>query len=146
MDEKIVSEGFFEFHKPGRLLWQYDSPAFFRMEYADGEASFSKTISGPQPAGEGLSQREAELAAVVSRNVMRWIALDLAAIERDYTVALMDENPLRLRFEAKKSSPGAAQNILLTFAENRLDVYEVLLEEAGGDYIRLEFSNSDHYE
>jgi hypothetical protein len=53
---------------------------------------------------------------------------------------------LRLRFEAEKSAPDAAQSILLTFAENNLDVREVLLEEAGGDYIRLEFSNSEHYE
>jgi hypothetical protein len=61
-------------------------------------------------------------------------------------MSLVGENPLRLRFEAKKSGPGATQSILLTFAENNLDVREVLLEEAGGDYTRLEFSNSRHYE
>lgn len=146
MDEKIVSAGFFEFHKPDRLIWQYDTPVFFRLEYAGGKASFSNAPSGPQQPGGAGSGREAEIAAVLGRNLMQWIALDLKAIQRDYSVRLVDEAPLRLRFELKKSSPGAIQNIALKFSADRADIQEVLLEGTDGDYILLEFTNSEHYE
>jgi hypothetical protein len=99
MDEKIVSAGFFEFHKPDSLIWQYDTPVFFRLEYAGGKASFSNAPSGPQQSGGAGSGREAEIAAVLGRNLMLWIALDLKAIQRNYSVRIVDDAPLRLRFE-----------------------------------------------
>jgi outer membrane lipoprotein-sorting protein len=146
LDEQVVSEGFFEFRKPDTLIWQYTAPAFFRLEYAGGKAGFRNTPSGPERTGGAASRQEADLAARVGRNVLMWIALDLEAIQRTYTIKSVQDRPLSLLFEIKKPVAGSAQRISLLFAENGLDVREILLEEADGDYIRLEFSNSEHYE
>ncbi|MDL2306842.1 outer membrane lipoprotein carrier protein LolA [Desulfovibrio sp. OttesenSCG-928-C06] len=145
LDEELVSDGFFVFRAPDQLVWQYDSPAFFRLEYKDGKASFRNNFDGDDaPAAQ--NPREAELAAQIGRQIMLWISFDLESIRTSYSLEFKQLSPPVLLLSPKKKSPSPINEIELFFAPNGLDVTRVVLHESDGDYIRLDFADARRVE
>lgn len=142
MDEKLVSEGFFIFNAPDRLIWQYDRPALFRLEYSGGKASFHSEVEGRANSSGGNS-REESLAAMVGEQIMLWVSMDLERIEKNYAIELESSTPLTLKL-TPKTKPAASPILYLrlTFGQDRRDVRQVYMQEEDGDYTSLEFYDS----
>jgi hypothetical protein len=141
MDEKLVSQGFFIFQPPDNLVWQYDSPAFFRLDYQNGRASLQSGADSPKQ-----NAYEAEFAAKIGQQIMLWVSLDLDSIRASYHLEIVDSSPLKLYLTPKKPSTTPITEIELIFAANGKDVEQVILHETDGDYTTLDFFDSKRME
>lgn len=145
MDEELESTGFFSYQAPDTLIWQYDSPAFFRLEYKNGKATFQNDFDGESGGTRHAPRRnprEEELAAQIGRQIMLWISMDINVIETTYNIELQQSSPLLLRLTPRKKSTGPLSAIELLFEENGPEVRKIVLHDADGDYTRLEFHDS----
>lgn len=142
MNEELVSHGFFIFSQPDQLVWQYDAPVFFRLEYKNGQASF-KNNPGDEAGSQKQNPRETEIAAKVGEQIMLWVSMDLHKIQSAYDLTITQADPLSIDLAPKnKSASIVIRKMTLQFADNRLDMRCIILHEKDGDYIKLEFYDS----
>jgi outer membrane lipoprotein-sorting protein len=133
------SQGRLLFKRPNYLRWEYSSPM---------KEGFSlKGGSGVRWEDDGLKRaaftvENDPLAGIIARQLLDWIAFDLAAISGEYGIELLKETPLVLRMTPLRADAlKAVAGIVITFsAEGPASLVEI--EEAGGGRTSIAFEDT----
>lgn len=136
----IISAGRMAFMHPDGLRWEYLTPM---------QEGFA--VSG----GKGLRWRDGKvvrveenaakdpLLAIISKELMTWVTLDMARIGAEYTVTVATEEPPALTLTPKRPEVAAIlRELTIDFEPNGLARSVTLAEQQGGVTV-IRFSNAE---
>jgi hypothetical protein len=128
----LLSKGFFYYHRPGYLRWEYVWPLWSRLEISDGLISgWAGEAENPQKQPDG-DLKAAKMAAL---QAMAWMSLDVEFIEKNSTIELTSKNPLRLRAFSKDLGSNREQpKVEVDFAPDGVTVDKICLSSSESSF------------
>lgn len=138
LEDAIISEGHFYYAQPEQIRWEYQKPYAYVMIMNKGLLTVKD--EGDEYSTDLSSNKMFEqLNSLIAGSIQG----KLLEAEEDYQkVFFQDETHVIVRFIPNSSDLGAyLQHIEIYFDKENLNVNQLLMMEAGGDYTRIEFFN-----
>lgn len=137
--ETLRSSGEFFYQRPDQLRWELLEPigSGFVLNGATG-----KRWHGRIAGSESFVLQQDPAMRLIAEQLFAWARADLAWLQQQYQIVLLQEQPIRLQL-----TPPAEQNggflayLLITFAESDHYVAAVEIHELDGDYTRINFTD-----
>lgn len=138
-EQTLISRGYFAVEQPGKIHWAYHQPS------ESGFASDGVRIrrwnehSGMSPAAP-LSRDP--LMSVIVDQMMAWSTMDTQALERFFSITVMDTDPISLHLEPKAAQlREILHQVRISFNSEESHIQEIMIFEEDGDTTRIRFEH-----
>lgn len=133
LSEPVESKGVFSFEKnPARLRWEYTEP-FQNGFLMDGNKTY-RLEKGVKKPVKGVMARN------VASQMLVWLTFDLNVLSKTYDISYFEGGVM---LSPKHNESRLLDKITVWFAKNNPQALaEIRLDEPGGDYTLLKFSDT----
>ena len=136
-DEPLVSTGRMLFAAPDSLLWEYLTP--LQEGFILTPKAFTRWTKGRQTSTT-VPPSQDRLGSFVAQELVTWVTFDTEKIFKHYAVSQTQKNPLTLLLVPQNEQVQKVMHSLeITFTPQGA-ASKVLLSEAGGGTVLLEFT------
>ncbi len=136
--DAVQSQGRFLFKRPNALLWEITAPAKEGFALVGDTGMRWEQGKGRKP----FSVQSDPVMTIVARQLMVWLTLNLAAIEKEYTITVATSTPPTLRLEPKSADMRRVIHSLTILFSPQGVASQVTLEEANGGSTTILFTNT----
>jgi outer membrane lipoprotein-sorting protein len=134
----LVSKGRFHFRRPDALRWEVTEPVRTGFVLQGGKGRRWHERTGKS---ESFTVDRDPVMRVVAGQILAWAGTDFDRLRREYTIAVVSENPAVLRL-VPPAQERFVDHLRVSFAPDGRHVQEVELHEKGGDFTRIRFSGA----
>jgi outer membrane lipoprotein carrier protein len=141
LNHTLTIRGHFALQKPDKFIWIVQEPVKYairvegdEVQQWDEDTNHVDVIHlGGDPTFKAITEQ-----------MQAWFLGNYEALAKNYTVDVISENPLSLRFAPRGDSMAAKimKQIELTFASDERYIEKMAVTESGGDTTTLEFSGT----
>jgi outer membrane lipoprotein carrier protein len=141
LNHTLTIRGHFALQKPDKFIWIVQEPVKYairvegdEVQQWDEDTNHVDVIHlGGDPTFKAITEQ-----------MQAWFLGNYEALAKNYTVDVLSENPLSLRFAPMGDSMAAKfmRQIELTFAPDERYIEKMVLTESGGDTTTLEFTGT----
>jgi outer membrane lipoprotein-sorting protein len=138
LNHTLTIRGHFALQKPGKFIWIVQEPVKYAIRVEGDEVQQwdedTNRVDVIHLGGDPTFK-------AITEQMQAWFLGNYEALAKNYTVDVLSENPLSLRFAPFGDSMAAKimRQIQLTFASDERYIDKMVVTEAGGDTTALEF-------
>ena len=137
LKEPSVATGRFSFQKPEKLRWEIMTPEPFGF-FINGNVA--KQWKGKGGIPEAFDLRDNPVLKLIVEQITAWTKADFKAIEKQYSITILRENPVTLRLTPRSSGERKyIRHIQISFETETLHPNRVEIAEQGGDVTIIQF-------
>jgi len=138
-DDVLTATGRFYYRRPDSLRWELLSPVKtgFVLQGESGRRWHERSGSD-----ESFSIARDPVMNIVARELLAWTRVDLAELEKRYTIRVESYEPVTLHLTPRADTAGFLDFLRIEFAPASAHVRVVEVHEPGGDYTRIRFEKT----
>lgn len=137
-DAPVVSTGRMVFERPDAVRWEYSSP--MREGFAIKGAKGIRWRDGAKH-NESFNVASDPVGALVARQLLTWVTLDLDAIRKEYDISVTETDNIALRLRPKRAEVAEIlKELTIDFAPNGA-ASKVAIAETRGGVTTIRFAN-----
>ncbi len=137
LKQPVISSGRFAFEKPDKLRWETAGPDPFGFFVNGNEAQQWK---GKDSARQPFDLQGNPVLKLIVDQIIAWTSGDFKAIEKQYAITVVRDNPVLFRLVPKSSREKKyIRQILISFEPDTNYAKRVEIVEQGGDSTVIEF-------
>ncbi|CAK7039155.1 MAG: Outer-membrane lipoprotein carrier protein [Desulfovibrio sp.] len=130
-DSPVISEGRMAFMRPDGLRWEYVSPMREGFAVQGGKGLRWREGAAAQ---EVASVTDDPLLAMIARELVTWVTLDMDRIEKQYTVTVTETDPPTFHLVPKqRETRSVLASLTIVFASSGLARSVTIAETQGGE-------------
>jgi len=137
--EKLISHGRFIYQNPDQLRWELLTPVASGFVLLGEQGERWNQLSGEKGH---FSVDKDPIMGMIAQQLLAWAKVDLDWLKTRYQMELVTEQPVAMKLIPRdEGEAGFIDHLLITFADDRRYVAQVLMVEQGGDSTLLRFNN-----
>lgn len=137
----LTIRGRFAMSKPNKVIWIVDEPSKYAIRVEGAEVTqWDQETNKVQV----FHLENDPTFNAITQQIQAWFLGDYKVLEKSYSVYLLGDQPLSLRFVPQPGTMVAKliRNIEVTFDKDQLQIMRMVVNETSGDTTTLEYSNT----